>query len=287
MIEHSFCHLPGIGPASEQKLWQQGIFTWQDALNRFNGPGKKDKAIRKGLEDSIRSLSRRDAGYFATHLPAGQQYRLFKTFRQTAVFLDIETTGLSPWDHITTIALWDGVEVKTYVRGENLEDFPADIEKYGLLVTYNGKTFDLPFIRSRMDIPLDQAHIDLRYVLGALGYKGGLKRCEKAFGIDRGDLDGVDGSFAVILWHEYKKTANQKLLETLLAYNVEDVINLEILMVRSYNMHLEKMNQMEQLTHPDTAGFGQSIAEPPAAPNPFSPDAALVERLAHRHRAFV
>ena len=240
MIAHSFCHLPGIGPASEQKLWQQGIVTWEAALDKFSGPGKKDTAIREGLEASIHSLARADAKYFADHLPSGQQYRLFKEFRRTAAFLDIETTGLSPWDKITTIALWDGTQVKTYVRGENLDAFPADIEKYGLLVTYNGKTFDLPFIRSRMDIPLDQAHIDLRYVLGALGYKGGLKLCEKAFGIDRGDLDGVDGSFAVILWHEYKKTGDPRILDTLLAYNVEDVINLEILMVRAYNIHLHQ-----------------------------------------------
>ena len=88
-----------------------------------------------------------------------------------------------------------------------------------------------PFLRDRLGCPLDQAHIDLRYVLASLGYKGGLKKCETALGIDRGDLDGVDGSLAVLLWEEYRKTGSPKALDTLLAYNIEDVVNLETLMV--------------------------------------------------------
>jgi len=56
----------------------------------------------------------------------------------------------------------------------------------------------------------------LRYVLKSLGYSGGLKSCEKALGLDRGDLDGVDGYFAVLLWRDYQKKHNEKALETLL-----------------------------------------------------------------------
>lgn len=270
MIEHSFCHLPGIGPASEQTLWQQGVFCWEDALKKFSGPGKRHRAIRKGLEASVSRLAQGDAAYFSALLPRNQQYRLFGTFRKTTAFLDIETTGLSPWDEITTIALWDGAAVKTYVRGENLGTFARDIRDYGLLVTYNGKTFDLPFIRSKMGLPMAHAHVDLRYVLGNLGVKGGLKQCEKAFGIGRGDLDGVDGSAAVILWHEYRKHLDPRALNTLLAYNVEDVINLEILMVRAYNRNLL------------SAGFNSPLPEPGPAHNPFSPDPALLARIGRR-----
>jgi len=35
-----------------------------------------------------------------------------------------------------------------------------------------------------MGIPLDQAHIDLRYPLAALGYKGGLKKIERQVGLE-------------------------------------------------------------------------------------------------------
>jgi hypothetical protein len=96
-----------------------------------------------------------------------------------------------------------------------------------------------------------------------------LKCCEKALGLDRGDLDGVDGYFAVFLWHEYQKNNNEKALETLLAYNIEDVVNLETLMVMAYNMKLK-----------DTP-FNSTHALPlPRMPEiPFKPDLKTIDRI--------
>lgn len=262
MLTHTFCHLPGIGPAKEQQLWNRGILTWEQAL-----AASDTQALCPGLLESINRFDRGDAAYFSDRLSSGLQYRLFESFQHTAVYLDIETTGLSPWDEITTIAMYDGKKVRYYVQGDNLKQFERDIQNYGLIITFNGKTFDLPFLRSRLNCKLDQAHIDLRYVLAGLGFKGGLKKCEKAMGIHRGDLDGVDGSFAVILWHEYRKTGNPKSLETLLAYNIEDVINLETLMVQAYNMKIRDMD------------FARSLPEPAGMKNPLSPDLNLVNRL--------
>ncbi|MFO7912984.1 MAG: ribonuclease H-like domain-containing protein [Desulfotignum sp.] len=90
-------------------------------------------------------------------------------------------------NEITTIALYDGESIKYYVQGRNLDAFMDDIEKYSVIVTYNGKTFDVPFIEKYFGIRMNHAHIDLRYVLKSLGYSGGLKRCEKALGLDRKD----------------------------------------------------------------------------------------------------
>ena len=69
---------------------------------------------------------------------------------------------------------------------------------------------------------------------------GGLKKVEGQVGLSREELDGVDGFFAVLLWHDYWEEKNSKALETLLAYNVEDVINLEWLMVFAYNENLKQ-----------------------------------------------
>jgi uncharacterized protein YprB with RNaseH-like and TPR domain len=82
----------------------------------------------------------------------------------------------------------------------------------------------------------EHAQIDLRYILKSMGFKGGLKGCEKQLGMDRGDLDGVDGFLAVYLWDRYKRKRDLKALESLLAYNVQDTINLEHLLVTAYNM---------------------------------------------------
>ncbi|MBC7530655.1 MAG: ribonuclease H-like domain-containing protein [Oligoflexus sp.] len=64
-----------------------------------------------------------------------------------------------------------------------------------------------------------------------LGYAGGLKAIERQIGLDRGDLRSVDGFLAVALWQEYKRRKSETALETLLAYNCADVINLEQMMV--------------------------------------------------------
>jgi uncharacterized protein YprB with RNaseH-like and TPR domain len=76
-------------------------------------------------------------------------------------------------------------------------------------------------------------------VLKSLGFSGGLKGCERQLGIDRGELSGIDGYYAVILWHDYKRTGNKKSLETLIKYNSLDARNLETLMVMAYNLKLK------------------------------------------------
>ena len=274
MLTHTFCHLQGIGPAKEKQLWEKGITTWETALTGPDDTVRKNKRVGSALHESMERLTREDALFFASGLPASEQYRLFNTFRDSAVYLDIETTGLSAWDEITTIALYDGKTVRYYVQGDNLDRFANDILAYKLIITFNGKTFDLPFLRARLNCPLNQAHIDLRYVLASLGFKGGLKKCEKALGINRGDLDGVDGSFAVLLWHEYRKTGNIRALDTLLAYNIEDVINLETLMVRAYNMKIESL------------GITAPLPLPCGMKNPITPDMNIVNSIKARFFSF-
>ena len=105
-------------------------------------------------------------------------------------------------------------------------------------MTYNGACFDLPVLRQAMGLPLKQAHIDLRFVLASLGLKGGLKSCERQLGLDRGPLADADGFTAVLLWQDYEENANERALDTLLAYNALDVVNLERLMVEAYNRKL-------------------------------------------------
>ena len=185
-------------------------------------------------------------------------------------YLDIETTGLGgPGDVVTTIALYDGRNVRHYVRGENLERFADDARAYDLLVTYNGKSFDVPFLARFLGVQLEQAHIDLMHVLRRLGYRGGLKAVERQLGYERPDMADIDGYFAVVLWHAYQRTGDRRALETLLAYNVQDVLNLEPLMVFAFNRSLEATPFADELRLP---------APTPKA-NPFHVHRDVVDRL--------
>ncbi|MCX5661406.1 MAG: ribonuclease H-like domain-containing protein [Planctomycetota bacterium] len=271
MLKHTFCHLPGVGPRSEQRLWAAGVHTW-DALTDDAGlglPARRRDALRQNLDDSIRHLDDGNARFFGESLSSDQAWRLFPEFCRQTAYLDIETTGLGgPGDHITTIALYDGANVRHYIHGQNLDDFAGDIAAYKVLVTYNGKCFDVPFIRQSLGLRLDQAHIDLRFVLKSLGHGGGLKACERKLGLERGDLEDVDGYFAVLLWHEYRRRGDAKALDTLLAYNIQDVLNLETLMVTAYNAKLQ-----------ETPFRDRVLPQPQPARNPFHADRATVQRL--------
>lgn len=242
MLQHTFLHIPGIGPKTEQGFWASGVDDW-DAFwgdSSLKLSASKRKTIADVLTESRIQLDRRNPDFFARRIPASQQWRLFSAFRGQTAYLDIETTGLEADCTISTIAVYDGSTMATYVNGQNLDDFIDDIRRYKLLVTYNGKCFDVPVIERHFGATLDHAHIDLRYVLAGLGLKGGLKRCEAQLGMDRGDLEDIDGLFAVVLWKAYLRNRDERALETLLAYNLQDAINLEPLMVTAYNLKIRQ-----------------------------------------------
>ena len=203
MLQNTFIHIQGIGAITEQKLWDSGLRDWDSFSNDISIPlstGRK-YLLNQGIEESKRHLYQDNPVYFSKCLPSNQSWRLFPEFRESIIYLDIETTGLDRYyNSITTIAIYDGHEIKTYVQEQNLNDFIEDIQKYKVIVTYNGKSFDIPFIESFFGISLNHAQIDLRYVLYSLGFKGGLKGCEKQLGTDRGNLRDIDGFIAVLLW---------------------------------------------------------------------------------------
>ncbi len=275
MLKNTFQHIPGIGAITEEKIWDLGILSWDSFRHPYPDmlPEGKISIIERYLKESEKHLSKNDPAYFSGLIPSGLQWRMFPEFRDLAVYLDIETTGLGYYDSITTIALFDGRSISWYVKGQNLDDFVKDIFKYRLIISYNGKSFDIPFIERFFSIKLDHAHIDLRFVLSSLGYKGGLKACETALGIDRGDIKGIDGFFAVLLWNDYLKNENQKSLETLLAYNIEDVVNLEKLMTIAYNMNISN------------TPFSSFKLHEPQLPLqiPFKADKETVERIKNRY----
>jgi hypothetical protein len=270
MLQHTFCHIPGIGMKTERKLWEAGITSWNHWQNR--SPIRLSAAARldaaKVLDGSLAALEK-DPTFFTAKLSGTETWRIFPHYRMRTAYLDIETTGLDDYAEVTTIALYDGKEVFTYINGRNLNDFVEDIQQYQVIVSYNGKSFDVPFLERYFGIRLDHAQIDLRYVLARLGIKGGLKGCEKQLGLNRGNLDGVDGYFAVLLWHQYKQNKDERALETLLAYNIEDTVNLERLAIEAYNRNVLATPFAEELVLPFPA--------PP--PSPYVADYDCIERI--------
>lgn len=239
MLTATFIHAPGVGPATEQALWAQGATSWQAYLERADGLrlGPRHKAsLRETVEESVAALEESRADYFAHALPKREHWRAVSHFPKIG-YLDIETNGGMSPDSITLIGLYDGVEMQAYVKGENLAQFAYDCQDFDGFVTFFGTGFDLPFLKRRFPVLesvfADRFHIDLCPLLKRLGHTGGLKRIEQQLKIARiPETDGLDGMDAVRLWRAFRRggAGADEARRLLLAYNREDVVNMQTLL---------------------------------------------------------
>ena len=150
--------------------------------------------------------------------------------------LDIETTGLSPCESdITVIGFYicSGMEARSIQlvgRDITRTEVLQTLEGVDTIYTYNGARFDLPFIHHHLGINLAEMydHCDLMFLCWKNQLKGGLKGVERQLGISR-ESEGVDGREAIKLWYRYLYSADLEALDTLLRYNLEDVVNLKTL----------------------------------------------------------
>ena len=149
-------------------------------------------------------------------------------------YLDIETTGFIGGASYPTVV---GVAI----------DFPGDwavdqlvgdditpqavrhvLEGVTTIYTFNGSSFDLPFLAWRPGVDLRRVfeHHDLMHTCRRAGLRGGLKKIESMLGIERTDLPEMSGHDAVLLWRKYLDERNSSALDLLLEYNRADVENL-------------------------------------------------------------
>ena len=99
MLTNSYIHLPGIGATTERKIWDSGIKSqdeFREEPHRAGLPESKLKHILEGINTSKEKLNARDHTYFANNLPKKDHWRAYREFMDDTIFLDIETTGLSP-----------------------------------------------------------------------------------------------------------------------------------------------------------------------------------------------
>jgi uncharacterized protein YprB with RNaseH-like and TPR domain len=144
-------------------------------------------------------------------------------------YLDIETS----WDRaIKVVGVYmPGRGTRQLVDGEVTDVAVARlVQGARRLYTFNGDRFDLPMIERHLRLDLRQiapSH-DLMRACHGVGLRGGLKAIERHLGIGR-TFPEVDGRMAMGLWRRYETLGDRDALTLLLAYNREDVENLEIL----------------------------------------------------------
>jgi len=168
---------------------------------------------------------------------------------QDVIFLDIETTGLnnSPLFLIGTM-VWemDGLEMRQYLARNYAEEaavislFIETCASKKLLITFNGKSFDFPFIRTRaitngVPFNLEPAHFDLLHECRRI-WKDVLPNCklqtlEKRI-CNRLRYSDIPGDMIPEVYHEYVRTENAWLIVEVLKHNMLDIVAMVDLMTR-------------------------------------------------------
>lgn len=210
-INHNLKLLPRIGVKTEQNLKNNGFNTIESLKNH----DKYSDIASKFLND-IEDMSFCEIMDLLDNNIYSRKCRdnLLKCISLTDVenfkFMDIETKGLSN----VPIILIGVAEIKKnkivasqyflrdYTEEPNIiEAYLSHLDEDSVHVTFNGKTFDVPFIKNRcryvgIDYNLDLPHLDLMYFAKNL-WKDTLPNCQlqtierEIFGIEReGDVPG-------------------------------------------------------------------------------------------------
>ncbi|WP_232701451.1 ribonuclease H-like domain-containing protein [Halobacterium wangiae] len=230
-VENSFLPAPGVGETTERRLWEHGVTHWDEFAG--DGPGVGDATaenIYTFIEEARAALDTGDTRYFADVFPNNTLWRLYENVAGDVAFFDIETTGLDKRaSDVTTVSVHHAGDTTTLVQGHDLtSENLVELLDASLLVSFNGKRFDAPFLEYNFDCSFDAPHLDLMYLCKRLDLDGGLKQVERDLGIDRGGMD-VDGREAVRLWHRYE-SGDEAALDRLVEYNRYDAQNLETLL---------------------------------------------------------
>lgn len=234
MIEQAWLQFSGIGPKTVEKLHSYGFFSWTDAIEKTEELplGRKQReTLLAEIATYQEEKKQNNIAFFNQKLHASDKWRLLGDFFEEISYFDIETNGMLYGDNITVITCLHRNQLYQFTNGSNLDDFLDLLEDVRLLASFNGTSFDVPVVCQFYNIPaIPCPHIDLRWVCYHLGLRSGLKRIEKRLAIVRPkDLQGVDGTDAILLWHRWIHYQDRKSLEQLIRYCSVDSISLKVL----------------------------------------------------------
>lgn len=166
------------------------------------------------------------------------------------LFFDLETTGFSstPLFLSAVIDLKEGVGRQRFARDYSEErsviaSTAEEIAAADGLVTFNGKSYDLPLLRNRaacngVSFAFDGEHVDLLHVSRRV-WKGRfpdfrLQTLEKMFGGGprTGDIPGEE---IPVFYHDYVRRGYDPRIHNVLRHNMRDVVTL----VRLFLLHVK------------------------------------------------
>ena len=166
---------------------------------------------------------------------------------EDVLFLDTETTGLSggTGTYVFLIGIAHFTDGELILRQHLLHDIgaesafiaalQAEIEPFRACASYNGKSFDLPILRTRFvmtlrsDITVDDTHLDLLHPARRLWKdrfgSTTLKQLEESV-LDDGRVADIPGSLIPDAYFFYLRKHDPAIIAPVLDHNARDVISL-------------------------------------------------------------
>lgn len=166
---------------------------------------------------------------------------------EDVLFLDLETTGLSvtPVFLVGTMECQDQKFIfKQYFARDYSEEvsivsaISERMRQVKLLITFNGKSFDVPFLRTRaaatgVRFVEPKAHLDLLHESRRL-YKGKLPNCRlqtlERIICNRCREDDIPGSEIPQAYHDFVRTGDARKVGIILLHNLYDILTMADLM---------------------------------------------------------
>jgi len=245
-------HPRDFGPPVTLDEVVSGVVTWAPA-----GPGYLHIEVPAHEIDSEAALIHRRFLPMTGHPDCDPVERLAQTCRSERirpdqiVFIDLETTGLSmtPVFLIGTMECSvDGFTFHQYFARDYAEEasilsaFKERMPAKRLAITFNGKSFDLPYLMSRgiatgVTMPEPEFHLDLLHEARRL-YGRDLPNCklqtleQHICGRERDD--DIPGSEIPAAYHEFVRTGNANKIRSILAHNLQDILTMADLMCRMW-----------------------------------------------------
>jgi len=227
--------LHGVGPRTEEKMRACGWDTLDQLQEHERWSGQAREILRDIAGREIKKLQRRgvyDLDTLSFFAP------------EDIVFVDIETTGLYSVLPLFLVGVLyadkGGLCLEQFLARRFDEEGPllaaaAEVlKRFKLIVSYNGRAFDVPylagrFLAHRLSCRLDHVHIDLlKHVRRK--FHGHLQDCRlttvEAAVLNEVRADDVPGYLIPELYHQFVKTQDQEIIKGIIGHNAQDLLAL-------------------------------------------------------------
>lgn len=218
LLAYSLCQVENMDGFKEKKCWKEGV---RSLAELAEATAAAERSERDALA-FVEALEREDWGFFLSAMHPADYYRVAYSAPDEVMFLDVETTGLSPARNYMTMAGWlRNGRYGYWLQGTDPSKFLEEFAASPLVVTFNGIAFDSRFLDTTFHTRdfSTKPNLDLMHMARRHGLTGGQKRIEDLVGFRRPPMvQGADGRDAVRSWRRFLGGSDDG-LRKLLVYN--------------------------------------------------------------------